>query len=555
MAKSVASRSAARWLDPSLKGQLLAIPDVEGRLNFLKSQGLIDFFGDSPFVSIKDRITLMAKVGGPSRRSIEVPFYISTGMGGKSDVPERKWYPFFGIGSNKGSDWFIKLDGKRMNSNYGSGVLGQIKELLDTAIGDVDPWYATDKKNTGYDWRKAGNPKVIEEATRRLKNLNGFDASNIDRENAGNQVDQYVDKFVKDIDSSAGTAPRARRKSNVVSPSQALGADADSVSSQLGNKPVMPPASAAADSSEGMDAALSQTLSNIRSRTTGFAGLGPKDPGPAGVTSEQVLDDGTIIKNAYLRGLGGPDAQPEVDPNDPGPARMRVNGKVVEGVGKVRLPNGNVIDLRTNLGRRQFKRVQEALKRARQRQPSDRYQVVNRDGVEIQNVTNRAQGRGFNMGGPVPLLPGSVTPPPPPVPPYPPLNKKTARMSVNPLKPGGFMKYGKMGLGAAGIGLLAGAFIKSKIDERRADEKRQLLLQKQARDDLIGLMGRREYKQSLEADIQRNLQNLQMKAPDLYMRVAAGRVLPQGAVVIGGAPRTDLLNELGMAMANGQFSQ
>lgn len=354
--------------------------------------------------------------------------------------------------------------------------------------------------------------------------------------------EKEYDKFLLKGKPESSTPSKPRKASKkAASPAPSVPSEnlaPESVSSQLDSKPVVPPASAAADSSEGMDAALSQTLSNIRSRTTGFAGLGPKDPGPAGVTSEQVLDDGTIIKNAYLRGLGGPDAQPEVDPNDPGPARMRVNGKVVEGVGKVRLPNGNVIDLRTNLGRRQFKRVQEALKRARQRQDPA-----------------RAQGRGFSMGGPVPLLPGSVTPPPPPVPPYPPLNKKTARMSVNPLKPGGFMKYGKMGLGAAGIGLLAGAFIKSKIDERRADEKRQLLLQKQARDDLIGLMGRREYKQSLEADIQRNLQNLQMKAPDLYMRVAAGRVLPQGAVVIGGVPRTDLLNELGMAMANGQFSQ
>jgi hypothetical protein len=36
--------------------------------------------------------------------------------------------------------------------------------------------------------------------------------------------------------------------------------------------------------------------------------------------------------------------------------------------------------------------------------------------------------------------------------------------------------------------------------------------------------------------------------------MASGRLLPQGAVVIGGAPRSDLLNELGMAMANGQFN-
>jgi hypothetical protein len=60
---------------------------------------------------------------------------------------------------------------------------------------------------------------------------------------------------------------------------------------------------------------------------------------------------------------------------------------------------------------------------------------------------------------------------------------------------------------------------------------------------------------SYRSSIQTNLGQIQRYAPDLYMSVAAGRRLPQGAVVIGGSPRQDLLNELGRAMSDGRFSQ
>ena len=60
--------------------------------------------------------------------------------------------------------------------------------------------------------------------------------------------------------------------------------------------------------------------------------------------------------------------------------------------------------------------------------------------------------------------------------------------------------------------------------------------------------------ESYEDSIGRNLQRIQQQAPDLYMAVAAGRRLPTGAVVLGGAPRTDLLQDLGRSMSDGQYS-
>ena len=59
---------------------------------------------------------------------------------------------------------------------------------------------------------------------------------------------------------------------------------------------------------------------------------------------------------------------------------------------------------------------------------------------------------------------------------------------------------------------------------------------------------------SYEDAITRNLQRIQQNAPDLYMAVAAGRRLPTGAVVLGGTQRTDLLQDLGRSMSDGQYS-
>lgn len=42
--------------------------------------------------------------------------------------------------------------------------------------------------------------------------------------------------------------------------------------------------------------------------------------------------------------------------------------------------------------------------------------------------------------------------------------------------------------------------------------------------------------------------------PSLYTQVLAGRRLPEGAVVIGGVPRRDLMDQLTSAMAEGAFA-
>jgi hypothetical protein len=131
----------------------------------------------------------------------------------------------------------------------------------------------------------------------------------------------------------------------------------------------------------------------------------------------------------------------------------------------------------------------------------------------------------------------------------PPIYKK------KPLR-GGLGKFKKLGLlaaglgaGAVGIGKLVGDYrdtlLFNAINDIQANRAslRQNEMMRQAR------------QASYQDAIDRNLGRLAQSAPDLYASVAAGRKLPQGGVVIGGAPRQDLLNELGRAMSDGRFSR
>jgi|18_taG_2_1085343.scaffolds.fasta_scaffold34062_2 hypothetical protein len=60
-------------------------------------------------------------------------------------------------------------------------------------------------------------------------------------------------------------------------------------------------------------------------------------------------------------------------------------------------------------------------------------------------------------------------------------------------------------------------------------------------------------------DLQRRMTQATMRLaaldPHLYNEVMAGRSLPKDAVVFGGQPRTDLMEELAMSMADGQFKE
>lgn len=63
-----------------------------------------------------------------------IPFYISTGEGGKKNVATGKWYPIFGIGPN---GWFNKGTENDINNFYGSSKLKRVADFLDSNLGDI----------------------------------------------------------------------------------------------------------------------------------------------------------------------------------------------------------------------------------------------------------------------------------------------------------------------------------------------------------------------------------------------------------------------------------
>jgi len=84
--------------------------------------------------------TVMSRVVDVSKRpmtivninGVDVPFYVSTGSGGKKNVPADKWYPFFGLDPE--SNWFNKTSEEDIADYYGSSELRNVAAWLDTNL-------------------------------------------------------------------------------------------------------------------------------------------------------------------------------------------------------------------------------------------------------------------------------------------------------------------------------------------------------------------------------------------------------------------------------------
>ena len=85
--------------------------------------------GETGVIDYGGRIITMFDVGG-----MKIPFYLSTGSGGKKDVPAGKWYPFFGVGED---GWINKTSTAEINDYYGSPMLRSIATHLNDTVGDI----------------------------------------------------------------------------------------------------------------------------------------------------------------------------------------------------------------------------------------------------------------------------------------------------------------------------------------------------------------------------------------------------------------------------------
>lgn len=92
----------------------------------------------SPLIQISGRAVVVVDVNG-----INIPFYMSSGRGGKQNVPSGKWYPFFGV-DNRG--WFNKTSEEDINNFYGIPEFKSIAQILNSAVSR-DDLPERDKKN------------------------------------------------------------------------------------------------------------------------------------------------------------------------------------------------------------------------------------------------------------------------------------------------------------------------------------------------------------------------------------------------------------------------
>lgn len=86
--------------------------------------------GNHQFVNMAGRVTTTMNING-----MHVPYYLSTGDGGKHSVAPGQWYPVAGIDPHTG--WFNKGTEHDINNHYGSPKLKEVADHLNSKYGDL----------------------------------------------------------------------------------------------------------------------------------------------------------------------------------------------------------------------------------------------------------------------------------------------------------------------------------------------------------------------------------------------------------------------------------
>ena len=90
----------------------------------------------------ENRAFVLVEIVGATGETVNVPFYISSGRGGKGETKVGQWYPLLGIGRGP-RGWLNKGTGEQLANYYGIDSLRQAAEKLDATLGDIrsDPQY------------------------------------------------------------------------------------------------------------------------------------------------------------------------------------------------------------------------------------------------------------------------------------------------------------------------------------------------------------------------------------------------------------------------------
>lgn len=155
--------------------------------------------GEANIIDYGGRKIVLRNING-----VQVPFYLSTGSGGKKDVPAGKWYPFFGVGTD---GWINKTGGKEMANYYNSAALRQEAELLDSTLGDVRDQEHTkvgrtgahiDAINAGFTPSENNTPETLNTVRSNIDNLiKQLDEVATSREEAQTSTEPKAEEVVK----------------------------------------------------------------------------------------------------------------------------------------------------------------------------------------------------------------------------------------------------------------------------------------------------------------------------------------------------------------------
>jgi|688.fasta_scaffold341983_2 hypothetical protein len=104
------------------------------------------------------------------------------------------------------------------------------------------------------------------------------------------------------------------------------------------------------------------------------------------------------------------------------------------------------------------------------------------------------------------------------------------------------------GLGVAGLASL----LRPPTPRREMDEQVVVDAERKLQSERIAKLMEQA---RMEKAIQENTAILARSNPNLYTSVLAGRRVPAGSVVLGGRPRTDLMQELAASMGSGRFRE
>jgi hypothetical protein len=138
--KSIPRVNTQRGRKSKRKVELTDIEQIKQASQKLKQTGLnlqwFEWSGNgnkwkSPIFVISGRPTVIVEING-----VNIPFYISSGSGGKKNVPSGKWYPFWGVSPYQG--WLNKTDEDEINDYYGVEELKEVAQILNDTITQND---------------------------------------------------------------------------------------------------------------------------------------------------------------------------------------------------------------------------------------------------------------------------------------------------------------------------------------------------------------------------------------------------------------------------------